>query len=388
MGLNDSMADRIIARAIRLQRLSAGERLKVLGLHRELETDLTKLIIRIDPSGAAAPTYQVKRLRKLLEVTKETIRASYTDIKATHSTGMVQLARAEAEWFIKTAESEVGVNLLTKELSTQQMNAIASDVLIQGAPSKEWWGRQAGDLQQKFTDKIRVGMVQGKTTAEIVRTVRGTRETAFRDGIMETSRRQADALVRTSVQAVANEARGKLYEENQDIIKGLTLLATLDGRTTIRCIALNGLSWSLPDYKPMGHSKPWPGYCPLHWNCRSTMTAVFKSFAELAKPGAVPTEAGGRSNAQAIFERNLRESGMSEEKIAKALIQYKDRLDGEVPKELRFGDWLKGKDTAFQNDLLGKGRAQLWRDGKIGLVDLINQDARPLSLAELKEKYG
>ncbi len=384
MGLNDDLADRVLARAIRLNRFSASERRKLLALHGELESDLVRLVIRIDPTGATAPSYQIIRLDKLLKISRETIKSGYRGIRDTQKEGLYQLAKDEAEWFIKTANSEVGFSVVTKELSSQQLRAIVSDRLIQGSPAKEWWSRQAGSLQQKFTDKIRLGMLKGNSTPEIVRSIQGTKAAGFSDGIMEGSRRQVEALTRTAVQSVANEARGKLMEENQDIISGVTFLATLDDRTTIQCMALNGLSWKLPDFDPIDHDIAWPGYPPIHFNCRSTTTAVFRSFKELAKPGAVPTEAGGRSNAQAIFERNLREAGMSEEKIAQAVYNARASMDGQVPAGIGFSEWLKTKSETVQNEMLGVGRADLWRSGKIGLGDLISQDARPLTLEQLK----
>lgn len=233
MGLNDAVADRILARAIRLNRFSASERLKILSLHKELENELTKLVFKVDPSGGVSPSYQLARQNKLLGLSQETITAGMRDMRDTSKEGLIQLARDEAEWFVKTATSEIGVNLVTKELSTQQLKAIVGDRLINGAPSKEWWGRQAGDLQNKFADRIRLGMLRGNTTDEIVRAIRGTKAAGFTDGIMEGSRRQTEALVRTSVQAVANEARGKLYEENQDIIDGVTWLCFI-GETLVK----------------------------------------------------------------------------------------------------------------------------------------------------------
>jgi SPP1 gp7 family putative phage head morphogenesis protein len=387
MPLNDDISDRIIARTLRLNRFSASERRKILALHRELEADLTKLLIKVDPMGGTAASYQVVRQSKLLKLSKEEIAAGMRQMRDTQKTGLIQLARDEAEWFVKTANSEIGFNLVTKELSTQQLRAIVSDRLIQGAPSKDWWGRQAADLQRKFEDRVRVGMLKGSTTDEIVRTVRGTKAAGFADGIMEGSRRQAETLVRTSVQAVANEARGKLYEENQDIISGVTWVSTLDSRTSQICIALNGLSWKLPDYTPIGHKIAFEPP-PRHFNCRSTTTAVFKSFKELSEGRSVPTESGGRSDAQTLFEKNLRDAGMSEEKIKQALFNARASMDGQVPKDQSFGDWLGKKPVAFQDELLGKGKAQLWRDGKIALTDLVNQDARPLTLAELRAKFG
>lgn len=46
--------------------------------------------------------------------------------------------------------------------------------------------------------------------------------------------------------------------------------------------------------------------------------------------------------------------------------------------------WLSRLDAEAQNDVLGPGRAELFRDGKIQVGDLIDQSNRPLTLAELR----
>jgi len=48
-------------------------------------------------------------------------------------------------------------------------------------------------------------------------------------------------------------------------------------------------------------------------------------------------------------------------------------------------EFLKMKTKEQQDDMLGKGKADLWRSGKITLSDLVNQRSRPLTLAELKK---
>jgi len=47
--------------------------------------------------------------------------------------------------------------------------------------------------------------------------------------------------------------------------------------------------WSLPDYQPKGHNIPFPGASP-HWNCRSVIIPVTKSWEELAKEAGGDTE--------------------------------------------------------------------------------------------------
>ena len=59
-------------------------------------------------------------------------------------------------------------------------------------------------------------------------------------------------------------------------------------------------------------------------------------------------------------------------------------MDGQVAADLTFADFLKGKPASFADEMLGKGRAELWRDGKITLSKLLDQKGNPLTLAELR----
>jgi hypothetical protein len=63
-------------------------------------------------------------------------------------------------------------------------------------------------------------------------------------------------------------------------------------------------------------------------------------------------------------------------------------MDGQIAKPATFDEWLSSKSKAFQDELLGPGRADLWRAGKITLSELLDQNGRPLPLAVLKRKYG
>ena len=47
--------------------------------------------------------------------------------------------------------------------------------------------------------------------------------------------------------------------------------------------------------------------------------------------------------------------------------------------------FLKMHDKEWQDKMLGKGKAQLWRDGKITLSQLVDGSGRPLRLDELRK---
>jgi hypothetical protein len=63
-------------------------------------------------------------------------------------------------------------------------------------------------------------------------------------------------------------------------------------------------------------------------------------------------------------------------------------MDGEVPADLPLNKWLEGKSDAFIEDLLGPGRAKLWKSGTVSLTNMVGQDGRPLSIKALRDKYG
>jgi hypothetical protein len=124
------------------------------------------------------------------------------------------------------------------------------------------------------------------------------------------------------------------------------------------CIAYDGQLWDLQG-GPIGSTElPFNGGPPRHWNCRSVLVPITKSWKELGIK-AKDASSGGRAS-----------------------------MDGEVAKETKFGDWLGRKSEEDQNRILGKGKAQLWRDGKISLTDLLDQRGNPLTLEELQGKYG
>ena len=168
-------------------------------------------------------------------------------------------------------------------------------------------------------------------------------------------RAQANALVATSVNAVSNRARTETFKENDDVIKGQQQVSTLDNKTSDICISYSGMAWDL-EGEPLPDTNttlPFNGGPPRHFNCRSSLVPVLKSFEELGLP---PQN----------FPEGTRAS-----------------IDGQVPADITFNEFLRGKSKTFQDRLLGKRRAGLWRSNRINLRDLVDQTGRPLTVDEL-----
>lgn len=217
------------------------------------------------------------------------------------------------------------------------LDRLATDAVIQGAAQGAWWKKQAADVQFKFAGAVRQGLAAAETNQQIVARVRE---------VMDVSKRNAAALVQTSTATIANDARAAAMDANDDLILGYRAVATLDSRTCLTCAPLDGLEWTKAG-QPIGHKFPLPSY-PLHFNCRCLL---------LGK--VIDGEPGGT----------------------------RASTDGQVSASLTFEGWLDRQPIDRQNDILGKGRAELYRKGTITLQDLVSGRGRPLTIEQLKARY-
>lgn len=86
---------------------------------------------------------------------------------------------------------------------------------------------------KRIKQAVRMGHFEGKTNQQLVQQIRGTRANKFKDGILQTTTRNAEAIVRTGVQQVANDARLEIAKQNSDIVTGEQIIATLDSHTCL-----------------------------------------------------------------------------------------------------------------------------------------------------------
>jgi SPP1 gp7 family putative phage head morphogenesis protein len=348
------MVDLLMERAVDLLRLEAGTRDKVLVLLDALEQDIAATITNIDPLGPARVAYQRQRLEKLQTAVTASIRATYRTSDVLLAKEIRDVADVESTWTGNAINAATHAEFVDAGLSRTMLDALVSDVLIAGAPTSEWWSRQAGGLADRFADEMRRGVALGETNGQLIDRVRGTNTTR---GLMDIARSSAERLVRSSVQTVANTARNATYDANSDLIAAVQWHATLDTRTTEMCMARDGHQYDPKTHEPLDDAPPWlEGPGALHWGCRSTSIPILKSWRDL---------------------------GIDEDEVPQTT---RASMDGQVPADLSFEGWLKKQSVARQDDALGAGKAQLWRSGKIGFRDLLDQSGRPLTTEQLRAK--
>lgn len=326
--------DLLVSHQIDLFRLEAGERARVLSLLDRLGRDLESRLL----AGGDLTAWQRSRVNALLRDTATIVDAYYTRATAEVSETLVGVARVQYQSTIFTTLLETSVP------SENVLRKLADETLVLGAPAEEWWGRQATDTAFRFANEVRNGIASGETRYEIARRV---------SGVVDVSRRNAQSLVHSSVSAVANEARLQSYRDNDDVVSGLRQLSTLDGKTSEICAAYADQEWDLEGNPINGTTLPFEGGPPRHWNCRSVLVPIVDTKAALG----FDIETGPRA------------------------------AEGEqVAEQLTFSDWLSRRTPEQQDEQLGAGRAQLWRDGKITLPQLLNQQGNTLTLEQLERR--
>lgn len=257
------------------------------------------------------------------------------------------LANAKKYGYLAEGDpTQFAVSLSVSAPSDAVLGALIKNTLIEGAPSAAWWNRQSMDTAFRFSNAVRQGIAQGETSEQIFRKVRDVTDLAGRN---------SRALIQTSIMQVASDARMSLIDANTAIYTGYRQLSTLDGHTTPQCIARSGLVWNL-EKQPIGHDLPFK-QPPIHWGCRSVMMGVLRSFKDLGINAKEPT-------------------GMT-----------RSSSEGQIARGTSFDDFLSRRTASQQNDQLGEGRAQLWRDGKLTLRQLVDNNGNPLSLEQLRSRY-
>ena len=224
------------------------------------------------------------------------------------------------------------------------------------------------DQAEQFSQVVRNGLLAGETTPSIAKRLIGslqfgedakTVKQLIAAGGQSTAvaNNQVVALVRTSINQVANTASQQVYQSNQDITKKYRYVATLDSRTSSICRALDGREFEY------GRG-PMP---PQHFNCRSTTVPVI-DYDQLSRDFGFkvePPSAGKRAA-----------SG------------------GQVPAGTTYGDWLAKQPRATQAEVLGPGKVPYFNrltekyGAKDAIAKMVRDDGSELTLAQLQKRYG
>lgn len=343
--VNEEIGDELIDRAVRLERYKSNVITQVLLLLARLEESVVARLVKLDPN-AVQDRYKRARLTRLLAEIQSKVDEYGKAVETLVLPDMRQLARDEGRMMSEILSDAPPVSLELVSISNSQLQAAAMTRPFQGRLLKEWVADHTPAVRARLRRVIRQGVVEGQTIDEMIRSIRGTRAENYRNGIMEINRRGAAAMVRTAVNHTVTAAREIVYEQNDDIIKGVRWVSTLDSKTSAICQARDGKVYPL-------NKGPRP---PAHINCRSSTAPILKSWKEL---GIDLSEAPEGTRAS---------------------------MDGQVPANQTYEEWLKKRPAEFQDGVLGKTRGDLFRRGKLTLDKFVDKSGRKYNLDELRRR--
>lgn len=198
----------------------------------------------------------------------------------------------------------------------------------------------------RVTKIVRTGFATGETNDAITRRITGKNGT-----IDKQTRATNKAMVRTATNHVSAIAREQTMRENDDIVLGYTWVSTLDSRTSGTCRSRDGVEFRWKD-KPL--LRP-----PAHINCRSSTVGLLDTRFTMDKSGTTRASKGDEGGAQISADTN-------------------------------YYSFLKNQNKAFQDEVLGPTRGQLFRSGGLTSEEFsrlsVDQLYRPLNLDEMKAK--
>lgn len=345
--------DTLTLHQIRFARYSNGVVQRIQAQLNKADQDIfgrLAILLEDAPSGMAA---QAEYLTSMLESVRGMNAQAYAALQASMQGELFATAGLEAAFNGRLYGAMAG---------NVPLAAVGADAVYAAAMSRPFQGRllketvvELGEVRMKrIRDAIRTGFVSGKTGAEIVRDIRGTKAKSFVDGFAETDRRYLETVVHSALSHTAASARDVFFEKNKSVIASQIWLSTIDSRASAICLVRSGKRYTTGDRpKPIGHSVPWctPHGCGAgraHYRCRSVAIGLL--------PG--------------------------QEK----LLGKRSTIDGQVDAEENFKDWLPRQTDFVQNEILGAKRAELFRSGGLKIDKFFSEKGNLISLEELRKR--
>jgi Phage Mu protein F like protein len=356
--INERFMDFQIAQQIRWIRVQNRDVQEALNILNRVDGQLELALRR---AGIGDAPYTQARLTALKAQVTNLLSAMHSELDPVLTQNVLDAAEAAAkvEEQLFRQELPAGLDVTTPNLGVIQQAATLRP--FNGAVMAEWVSQlKSSDLQRTW-GHILDGIISGTTTDEIIRGLVGTEALNYMDGVRQVTRRGTEALVRTSINHATNQGRQMVWEANTDVVGSVRWVSTLDTRTTPICQHRDGRVGPVSEegtwVPPAGASVLDPPMArpPAHPNCRSTTVAVTKSWRELG------------------FDMDEMDPGT------------RASMDGQVPANMTYFEWLKKQSPEVQKDVLGKTRYDMWHKEGVTPDRFINDKGKYLTIRELKD---
>lgn len=391
---NEDLLDATLRHQIGIRRLAGGEVNQILPLLDKSDAELRELIRRRLSQGIKNTT--TKRYINLLRDIRKLRAETFTAMRAQTRSDLLGLASVEQEFSKRLFQLSIPVQMDFAAASAETLGAIVRTQPFAGGANaartlQQWWNGVETVDQARIRDALQLGITQQETVDQMVRRVRaGT----------DLTRNNAEAVVRTAVNHVSNAARESFFDANSDVVDVLRWVATLDGRTSLVCAGRDG-HFIMIAGKDSGHRpllQPQGARPPAHPNCRSLVVSVLDpdGIAELMPDRPYVRDSRTRRMREKDFRAEAKANagdkwkGMDEPARRAAVKDLKREWSrknvGTVPGDMDYDTWLRKQPIGFQNEVLGTGKARMFRKG-LKLDKYVDRQGAELTLKQLRDRH-
>lgn len=338
MNLSDKIVDSSVERQLAINRYVGSITRRLNQLLRDIAEDIE------DTFRGDIRDYTKAERGKLLTQIKQVTTESMGVFFVTLFTEWEELAGDQAQEIQDSINAIVGFLLLKQKPTDSRLNNIVKNATADSVPVETWFKRLTGDAQFRIQQAITAGLELKETNGQIMARLYDFQNPRSTGPVLTKVGNNLQAIYTTAVADIISSVDEAVYAANSSVIKALVSNAILDNRTTELCAAYHMKQWEFETKQPIGHNLPYRA-TPRHIRCRSRHTVVLKE--------------------------NVRNG-----------------IDGQAPQDRTFDEFLRSKSREYLNEYLGVGRAQLYLDKKLSMTELLDQQGNPLTLAELKARYG
>jgi SPP1 gp7 family putative phage head morphogenesis protein len=338
-----TVLDTAVRHQVYLERVASHTSEEVVAKALELINYTTQMISQLDEE---ITNFDSEEFDSLLQSAKQQQIQILTDALGELSPVLQGIGNYEAEFEAKALRAMTQkVKIYSLKAGKAYEEALKSPLTSVGKKLDVFLDEFTASESSAINSLVGKGYANGWTNQDIVKAIRGTRANNYQDGIAPRISANAETVVRTSVQHVANTARNETWARNSDVVVGYRIVATLEGGLRrCACPSLDGQVF------PVGEG-PTP---PFHPNCKCTTAAEVKDEYRFLDEGST-----------------------------------RATMDGPVDSEMTYYDWLKTQPEPFQDSAIGADRARLLRDGGLSAEKFarlnIGRTFEPLTLDEMRK---
>ena len=323
-----------------------------------------------------AGRYHTKELKALHAEIEQHAKRLDEVIQAIWAGSALELARYEAVYITEVMNHAVD-GLKEVSINSKAILKKASERPVFGGELLDNLLSQAVERNKaQVYSAIRQGFADGQTNSEVIRALRGTEVLNYQDGLMHQSKVEVERVVRTARNHIGNTAYEDVYEKLG--VTYVVVVATLDGRTSKYCAAMDGTRYKV------GEAYPRP---PYHPHCRTILAPSMDDELIGNRPFVRSLKVRGGYKVGEDGERiPLPPQFRSIGKMTKAQREKVGLKVGQVKAGTNYSKWFSNQDAAFQQEWLGPKRYKLYKEGGYDLNRFVDPRGRQYTLEELRQR--